>query len=155
MITRILTLILAVALVGALAACASPDAEPGTGDTDTGELPADENPDVGAPGDPALGLRLANGIYDMEDGTVQVLGTLEYRDLEGGMYVIIGAPEDPEGVIAVVNNPDAFADELVRFEGLTVSITGTRFDGVSIRMAGPEVVVETIAEISDTPDLAE
>lgn len=143
MYTRILGLILVLALGAALAGCAA-TAEP--------------EPDVGAPGDPAAGLRLAPGIYDLEDGTVQVIGTLEYRDLEGGFYAVVGGTESEGNLgetVAVVNNADEFAAELEALEGKTVSITGTRFDGASIRMAGPEVVVETIEEISDTPGAAE
>lgn len=132
--TRILSLALVLALAFVLTACA-----------------AEESPPVG---DGAAGLRLANGLYDQEDGTVIALGTLEWVDLEGGFYAITGSPEG-DGNIAVIANADEFADELEALLGKTVSATGTRFDGVSIRMAGPEIIVETIEEISDTPGIAE
>jgi len=100
------------------------------------------------------GLRLANGLYDQEDGTVIALGTLEWIELEGGFYALTGSPEG-DGNIAVIANADDFADELDALLGKTVSVTGTRFDGASIRMAGPEVVITSVEEISDTPGAAE
>ncbi len=118
--------------------------------------PAAEVPSGDAGG--AGGSRLAPGWYDLEDGTVQVIGTLEYRDLEGGLWAVIGGTEsegDLGEVVAVVNNANEFADALEALEGTVVSITGTRFDGASIRMAGPEIVVATIEEISDTSGAAE
>jgi hypothetical protein len=136
---KILTLILALALGAALAGCAS-TAEPEPGVTD--------------PGDAAGGMRLANGLYDQEDGSVIALGVLEWVDLEGGFWALTGSPEG-DGNIAVIANADEFADELQALEGKTVSVAGARFDGVSIRMAGPEVVIESIEEISDTPGAAE
>lgn len=140
MYVRILGLILALALGAVLVGCAA-TAEP--------------EPDVGAPiDDGSTGMRLANGWYDQADGTVLALGTLEWVDLEGGFYALTGSPEG-EGNIAVIANADEFSDELEALVGTTVQITGTRFDGASIRMAGPEIVIEEIEEISDTPGAAE
>lgn len=136
--TRLPALLMAALIALALVGCSSP-----------------AEPDNGAAGDDgSAGLRLANGLYDLEDGTVQALGTLERIDLEGGFYAITGSPEG-EGNIAVIANADAFADELEALTGKTVSVIGTRFDGVSTRMAGPEIVVQSIEEISDTPGAAE
>jgi hypothetical protein len=138
--TRILGLILALALGAALVGCATA---------------GDPAPDVGAPvDDGSTGMRLANGLYDQTDGTVLGLGTLEWIDLEGGFYALTGSPEG-DGNIAVIANADEFANELEALVGKTVQITGTRFDGASIRMAGPEVVIDKVEEISDTPGAAE
>ena len=145
MFTKTTSTLLALVLAFALVGCAtSPETEPGS------TPPAD--------GGAASGSRLAPGLYDLEDGTVQALGTLEYRDLEGGLWAIVGGTES-EGnlgeVVAVVANPDEFADQLEALKGKTVLVTGTRSEGVSVRMAGPEVVVTAIEEISDTPGAAE
>jgi hypothetical protein len=144
--TRILITMLALAMVFALAACAE-DANTDEGTEapgDNGSLPAED----------ASGLRLANGLYDQPDGTVLAIGTLEWIDLEGGFYAITGAV-DGDGNIAVIANADEFADELEALLGKTVEVIGTRYEGVSIRMAGPEVMIDTIREISDTPGIAE
>ena len=145
MFTKTTSTLIALVLAFALVGCAT-SPEPGTGST----------PPVDGGG--ASGSRLAPGLYDLEDGTVQALGTLEYRDLEGGLWAIVGGTES-EGnlgeVVAVVANPDEFADQLEALKGKTVLVTGTRSEGVSVRMAGPEVVVTAIEEISDTPGAAE
>ena len=43
-------------------------------------------------------------------------------------------------------------DEIARLENAYVAVTGVPFEGVSIRMAGPEVVVATIEELADPVD---
>lgn len=116
-----------------------------------------ETPD-GASGDAAGGTRLANGLYDHEDGSITALGVLKWVDLEGGFYAITGAPMsegDPDANIAVIANAGEFAAELEALTGTTVQVTGTRFDGVSIRMAGPEIAIDSIVAITDTPGAAE
>ncbi len=138
--TRIPLLLIALVLAVALTACAGESA------SDEGTAP----PPDGAAG----GLRLANGLYDQEDGTVLALGTLEWIDLEGGFYALTGSPEG-DGNIAVIANADEFAAELESLIGKTVSVTGTRFEGASIRMAGPEIVITSIEEVTDTPGAAE
>jgi hypothetical protein len=122
--------------------------------------PAQEPPvDTPAPatGDPA-GTKLAPGLYDMPDGTVQAIGTLEYRDLEGGFWAVIDgtvAEGDEGSVAAVIANADEFSDETQRLNGLAVIVIGNRLDGASIRMAGPEIEAISITKASDTIDPAE
>lgn len=144
--TRILIAMLALAMVFTLAACAE-DAEPDEGTGDPGD-------DGMMSGDDISGMRLANGLYDQADGTVLAIGTLEWIELEGGFYAVTGAV-DGGGNVAVIANADEFADELEALLGKTVEVIGVRYDGASIRMAGPEVVIDTIREISDTPGIAE
>lgn len=138
----VLALILVIAL--ALTACAKSPEEP-----NAVTPPADS----GA----AAGSRLAPGLYDIEGGTVQAIGTLEWKDLEGGFWAIIGGTES-EGnlgtVVAVIANGADFADQLEGLDGRTVMATGTRLDGASIRMAGPEIEIDSISEITDTPGVA-
>lgn len=108
--------------------------------------------------DGAGSSRLAAGLYDMEDGTVQAVGTLAYQDLEGGFWAIVGgtgADANTDTIIAVINNSDEFLDQIESLEGKTVLAVGTRFDGATIRMAGPEIVITSIEEISDTGGAAE
>jgi hypothetical protein len=114
-------------------------------------------PDAGNPGD-AAGIRLAAGLYDQEDGTVLAIGTLEWRDIEGGFWAVIGGTEaegtagDVAAVLAGIEKDDATYTALA---GKTVEVKGTRNEGASIRMAGPEITVTAITEISDTPGIAE
>jgi hypothetical protein len=138
--TRIPVVLIALVLAMTVTACAG---EPGSDDSTT--PPAD---------DAAGGLRLANGLYDQEDGTVLAIGTLEWIDLEGGFYAITGSPEGG-GTIAVIANADDYTRELEALLGRTGSATGTRFEGASVRMAGPEIIITSIEEITDTPGAAE
>lgn len=140
-----LSLVLALALAATLTACGvrqEPDggAEPAPVDT------------------PATGSRLAPGLYDLADGTVQAVGTLEYTDLEGGFWKIVGGTESEGNLgetVAVIANGDKFEDTLKGLEGKTVLATGTRLDGASIRQAGPEIEITEIVELSDTGGAAE
>lgn len=134
--TFVAALALALALV--LVACSA-----GNGDSAT--------PDTGSPdvGSPAAGLRLAPGLYDLGDGTVQAVGTLAYTDLEGGFWLIVDGTADDDTVVVIANGDELDAT-LKPLEGLSVVATGMRFDGVSIRMAGPEMEVETIEAFDDT-----
>lgn len=148
-----LAIILAAALIAALglSGCAAQPASPPT--------PAEVEPEptTTSPGG-AAGLRLAPGLYDLQDGTVQAVGTLEYSDLEGGFWVITGGTqfEGKEGtVIAVIANGQEFEDQLKQIEGRAVFTTGTKLDGVSTRMAGPEIEIIKIEAYSDTPGISE
>lgn len=106
----------------------------------------------------AAGMRLAPGLYDIENGKVQAIGTLEYSDIEGGFWAVIGGTEG-EGnvgeVVAVIANGDEFKAELAPLKNKTVNVIGERLDGASIRMAGPEITMESVEEMSDTPGIAE
>jgi hypothetical protein len=107
---------------------------------------------------PAAGSRLAPGLYDLEDGRAQALGTLGYSELEGGFWSIIGGTQaegSEGGIVAVIANGAELESQLTPLKGKTVIVTGTRLNGASIRMAGPEIDVTQIEEISDTPGAAE
>lgn len=89
------------------------------------------------------------------DEVVRIVGVLEYRDLEGGLWAITGparegAAEAP--VLAVVANAQDFASELEDLKGLRVIAEGTKAEGASIRMAGPEYVLTSIAGAGDASD---
>lgn len=107
---------------------------------------------------PSAGSRLAPGLYDLEDGTVQAVGTLEYRDLEGGFWAVIGGTEADGNVgtvVAVIANGIDFEQQLKALDGRTVMVDGTRLEGVSIRMAGPEIEATSVRELIDTGGAAE
>ena len=111
----------------------------------------------GAGGD-AAGTRLAAGLYDQADGSVMALGTLEWRDIEGGFWAVIGGTEstgDAGTVIAVIQNVTQQDPEYAKLAGATVQVKGKRLDGASIRQAGPEIEATSITAISDTPGPAE
>ena len=145
MSTRILALVLALSLALVLVGCATPD-EPETDVSNgNGESPGAE-------------MRLAPGLYDLEGDTVQAIGTLRWVDLEGGFWAIVEndtAEGDTGGNIAVIANSDEFDETLAPLEGRTVSIVGERFEGMSIRMAGPEIIAESVELMDDTPGVAE
>jgi len=141
MFTRMLALAFALSLALVLAGCATDD--PATGI---------EDGDVGTPG---TELRLAPGLYDLEGDTVQAIGTLTWVDLEGGFWAVVDTTGAEDTNAAVIANGDELADVLAPLEGRQVSVVGERFDGMSIRMAGPEIIAETIEEIDDSPGAAE
>jgi len=96
---------------------------------------------------PPAGTKLAAGLYDLADGTVQAVGTIEYRDLEGGFWVVIGGTEaegDAGTVVAVIANGADYADQFTRHAGLSFVVDGTRLDGASTRMAGPEITATRV-----------
>ncbi|MDZ4180429.1 MAG: hypothetical protein U1E29_14550 [Coriobacteriia bacterium] len=113
------------------------------------------DPPAGTPGRES---RLAPGLYDLEDGTVQAVGTLEWVDLEGGFWAITGGTEAEGNVgttVAVIANHAELDSTLRPLEGSQVLASGTRFEGASIRMAGPEIEVESIEAFDDAPGIAE
>jgi hypothetical protein len=131
--------VLALAVSVALAGC-------GSADTATPASSPTAQP-TSAPGGGAGGTKLAPGLYDLEDGTVQAVGTVEYRDLEGGFWAVLGGSEaegDAGKVVAVIVNGDEFADQFEEHEGLSFILEGERVDGASTRMAGPEITATKV-----------
>jgi len=120
---------------------------------DYGQTPP-SSPETATPGD-AAGIRIANGLYDQADGTVLALGTLEWRDIEGGFWAVVGGVEPSGDVVAVIANVAKDDPAYVKLAGTTVQVTGKRLDGASIRGAGPEIEASSITAITDTPGIAE
>lgn len=121
---------------------------------------ASEVPPAGAPDSegPAAGLRLAPGLYELEDGSAQAVGTLEWRDLEGGFWAVVGGTEAEGNVgetVAVIANGSDFSEQLEPLADKQVLVVGKVLDGASIRMAGPEIEMESVEEMSDAPGIAE
>ena len=140
-------IVIALLVVGvALAGCSAPSSS---------EKAEEPSP---ASDSPAAGSQLAPGLYDLEDGTSQALGTLEWSDLEGGFWLIADgtkAAGDASATVAVIANGAEFERELESLKGKSVVAIGTRLDGASVRMAGPEIEIESIEEVTDTPGAAE
>ena len=101
---------------------------------------------------PATGgdaTKLEPGLTQLADGSAQAIGTLEYRDLEGGMWVILGGSQAAGGAaktVAVIANARDIGSTLQTLEGNQVIAKGTKLDGASIRMAGPEIIVTSIVK---------
>jgi len=96
------------------------------------------------------GSELAPGLFEMEGGTVQAVGTLRWVELEGGFWALIddSAAGGESGLtIAVIANGDELDSELSPLEGQKVRVIGRRFEGASIRMAGPEIIAETVEQL--------
>lgn len=127
-----------------LPACGSPG---GAGASPT-PSPGASQPASGAAG----GTRLAPGLYDLEDGTVQAVGTVEYRDLEGGFWAVVGGTQaegDEGAIVAVIANGDEFADAFRAGEGMSFVIDGERTGEASIRMAGPEITATRVTPAAE------
>ena len=132
-------LVLVAASAAVLAACSG-----GAGDA-ASPAPSSASPAPGGAdsGGSAAGTKLAPGLYDLEDGTVVAVGTVERRELEGGFWAVIGGTEAEgnEGVIvAVIANGDEFAQQFRDDPGLSFEVYGERAGDASVRMAGPEIV---------------
>jgi len=122
----------------------------GCGAGAAGESPAPSATN-GSGGEPAAGTKLAPGLYDLDDGTARAIGAVEYRDLEGGFWAVIGgtkAEDDVGTVVAVIANGDDFAQQFAELDGLSVIVTGTRLEGASTRMAGPEIQASRVEAAS-------
>lgn len=132
----------ALAIVAALAGCAA----------DPVREPSPVPPSSGAGSS-----QLAPGLHDREDGTVEARGWLVRVNLEGGFWAIqatapYSSQSPPPGTsnnVAVISNADEFDPNLAAAEGNYVSVIGTRFDGASIRMAGQEIVVQSVTVLPD------
>ena len=144
---RNLVLLIATLLIAAFAAgCASPKTQ----------SPTPVNPPSTA--DPAKGTQVAPGLYDVDGGKVEALGTLEYQDLEGGFWVVAGGTQaqgDVGTTVAVIANGDAFKQQFEQLKGQQVRVVGTKSDGISIRMAGPEIIAESVKAVIGTSDPAQ
>jgi len=103
---------------------------------------------------PRTGTLARPGLYAVEGGRSHALGVLEYRDLEGGFWAVVdampGQSTDTAQLIAVLVGADKLGIDLEALKGHYVSADGTLAGGASSRMAGPELTVDTLKEVSDT-----
>jgi len=67
-------------------------------------------------------------------------------------WAVIGGTEaegDVGKVVAVVANGVEFTQQLTQLEGLSAIVKGTRLEGASTRMAGPEITATSVVAASD------
>jgi hypothetical protein len=119
-----------------LSACATPGSEP---------QPAPAPPPPGSSG--KVG-GLVVGIEDLGGGRVVASGWVDYVDLESGFWAVMSAAPtqsavQPE-VVAVLLPGEVTTADLENVKGTFVGAEGVLQEGASIRMAGPEVVVDAL-----------
>jgi hypothetical protein len=145
---RIGSALLLLALAVSVAACASGGTSP----------PAENPPSSTRSARPPAGTQFVPGLYDLADGSIQALGTLEYRDLEGGTWVIVGGSDltgDMGKTVAVIANATEFGSKLEALKGQQVVASGQKIDGASIRMAGPEITITSIDGATESSNEAQ
>lgn len=133
--------LVAAAAGGGLAACSGGST---SSPTASASPPASSG---GVPIGPPGATKMAPGLYDLDNGSVVAVGTVEHRDLEGGFWAVIGGTEaegDAGKVVAVIANGDEFAELFRENEGLSFEVYGKRAGGASIRMAGPEITAKRV-----------
>lgn len=145
MFKRAFVLVLVVSVAAALVAC-----EPQARDTPNGQPQNGEtqNGDAGA-------MQPQRGLMEVEGDRVNAVGELEWIDLEGGFWAVTqgqAAQDEAADVIAVIANWQEYEDQLEPLEGQLVIVTGTRLDGASIRMAGPEIEMESVGAMGQMPE---
>ena len=113
------------------------------------DVPADGSPDAGADRAPEGQFKV--GIAELSEGRARAVGVLGYSDLEGGFWALYDVePGDvPEGapVVAVIANMGELDTSACSLEGKLVAADGVLSDGVSIRMAGPEIIADDVYEV--------
>lgn len=146
---RLIVVALVVLVAAGLAGCAfdagrppeTPPAEP----TATVEQPGSEVDDLPPP-----------ALVELAGGRVRAIGVLTRVDLEGGFWAVVDAPAGAkltgnEPVVAVILLPEAglHGANLDALVGTYVQFEGTLSEGASIRMAGPEVMVESFKMLGE------
>jgi len=98
----------------------------------------------------AASRTVAPGISEWGDGQVEAAGYVTWVDLEGGFWALQdrvskSATTDRPKVVAVLLPGAVSKEGIAALEGVYVIASGPMQGGASIRMAGPEVVVNKIA----------
>ena len=131
-------------LLIALAGCTA-----GPGTTTTLPAPA---PAPGQPGGPPTsGMPTVPRIEQNADGRWTAYGWLVRIDLEGGFWAVVAEPSGVQTssptIIAVLLPGAATEADISGLDGHSVIAVGSRSSGVSVRMAGPEIVVDRITAV--------
>jgi hypothetical protein len=93
---------------------------------------------------------MAPGISEWAGGSVEAAGWVVWEDLEGGFWALQDVPPSTSSVrqpkIVAVLLPGAVTAKVISgFEGRYAIADGRIQGGASVRMAGPELVVDRIA----------
>jgi len=140
---RFVTACATIALAAVFAACSTPSPAVPPGQTGPTSTPVPGRTTAPAPGltRPASGPAIA-------------YGWVMHQDLEGGFWALVDRPRSPstagQPTIVVVLLPGVAPEaDIARLEGSYARATGTVADGVSARMAGPEMKVDAISGAQD------
>lgn len=103
-----------------------------------------------APTGPSAASRTVDpGISQWGQGQVEAAGYVTWIDLEGGFWVLNDrlsqSAADRPKVVAVLLPGSVSETSIAALEGAYVVASGSMQGGASIRMSGPEVMVDTIA----------
>jgi hypothetical protein len=103
-------------------------------------------------GETSSGALAPPGLYEQPDGTVQALGVLTYRDLEGGFWAVVDTtlPEEADSapIVAVIGPSADMQDSIDSYRGEFVSVIGTEKD-VSAYQAGPFIEATSIEVVEE------
>jgi hypothetical protein len=109
------------------------------------DTPGNAPPPPGASGKTRA---LTPGITELGSGRVVASGWVDYVDLETGFWAVMSASPTQSaiqpGVIAVLLPGEITAADLENVKGTFVGAEGVLQSGTSIRMAGPEVLVDAL-----------
>lgn len=114
--------------------------------------PGTGGPSGPGPSGPGSSIPPRPNYTESADGTVEAVGYVGRSDLEGGFWAIYdsapGPSSTPRPKIVAVLLPGKVAEPAIAaLDGSLVTLTGRARKGASIRMAGPEVLVDTIGGI--------
>jgi hypothetical protein len=127
----------------------------GTGTAAGGQPPA-EDPKSPTP-DKVVASPLAPdapkpGVTALPGGTSKAVGTMQLRQLEGGIWVVVDSVPGPGArdakVLVVISDPELF--DMGSLNGFYVAAEGTLGTGASTNMAGPQMIANTIAKVGYT-----
>jgi hypothetical protein len=121
----------------------------GPGTTTTLPAPA---PAPGQPGGPPTGgMPTVPRLEQNANGSWSAYGWLKRIDLEGGFWAVIAEPpgvQTSSPTIIAVLLPGTVSDsDLAKLDGHSVIAVGSKSSGASVRMAGPEIVVDRITAV--------
>jgi len=108
---------------------------------------------LGCAGDSSVAELPEPGLSTSGDGQAQAVGIFTYVNLEGGFWRIAQTASSTDAedapTVVVIANPDALPEAPDAYAGAYVRATGELFDGASVRMAGQEMIVESIEKIAE------